>query len=72
MLDIMKLADPQAAGGSGDLGATGGRTSRLDPVWDRLTPTGAKKRIAKRGHCSALIKVTPDLAVSALSLTLQE
>ena len=35
-----------------------GQGRRLDPLWDRVTPGEARGRIAKRGHCSALIKAS--------------
>ena len=56
LLDLLRTP---STGGDGGKGGAGGR---LDPVWDGLSPEGVRARIGRRGHCSALVKVTPDLA----------
>ena len=71
LLDILDN-DSTLSASNGDLRGVDGSNMdvdiaprpRLSPIWDKLSPAGAKSRIAKRGHCSALIKVTSDLSVS--------
>ncbi len=48
-----------ARGGEDGAVAAGRRRGAavLHPDWARMSPAEARRRIAKRGHCSALIKV---------------
>ncbi|KAJ9506011.1 hypothetical protein QJQ45_016659, partial [Haematococcus lacustris] len=47
-----QLSSPEGAGSSG---------GELHPAWTSHPPAKLRARLAKQGHCSALVKVRPDL-----------
>lgn len=51
-------ATPVAASGSGSGSSASNQKARLSPRWDALNAVQARRHIAMRGHCSALVKVS--------------